>query len=64
MARRLFAIQTWLSRGQRNIWAIFERAGLLELDRLSDSSFLAMNMGIFDLLDGQRADDGDGDVED
>jgi len=51
MARRLSAIQIWLSRGQRNIWAIFERAGFVELDRLSDGSFLAMNMGVFVLLD-------------
>lgn len=50
MARRLSAMQMWLSRGQRNIWAIFERAGFVELGRLSDGSFLAINMGIFDLL--------------
>ena len=64
MARRLFAIQTWLSRGQRNIWAIFERAGFVELDRLSDGSFLTMNLGIFDLLDGQDAEDRDCEAED
>lgn len=51
MARRLSAIQIWLSRGQRNIWAIFERAGFVELDHLSDGSVMAMNMGIFDFMD-------------
>jgi hypothetical protein len=64
MARRLSAIQIWLSRGQRNIWAIFERAGFVELDRLSDGSFLAMNMGVFDLLDAPSTEDGAGDAED
>jgi hypothetical protein len=64
MARRLSAIQIWLSRGQRNIWAIFERAGFVELSRLSDGSFLAMNMGVFDLLDAPDGEDGPGDAED
>ena len=64
MARRLFAIQTWLSRGQRNIWAIFERAGFVELGRLPDGTFLAMNMGVLDLLDAPGTDDGAGDAED
>jgi hypothetical protein len=49
MTRRLLAIQLWLSRGERNIWSIFERAGFVELDHLEDGSILAMNMGIYDL---------------
>ncbi len=64
MARRLLAIQIWLSRGQRNVWAIFERAGFVELNRLSDGGFLAMNVGIFDLLDAPGTGDGPGEAED
>lgn len=64
MARRLSAIQIWLSRGQRNIWAIFERAGFVELDRLPDGSFLAMNMGIFDLLEAASTEDESGVAKD
>jgi hypothetical protein len=63
MARRLSAIQIWLSRAQRNIWAIFERAGFVELDRLSDGSFVAMNMGTFDLSGAQGMEDSAGDVD-
>jgi hypothetical protein len=50
MTRRLIAIQLWLSRAERNIWLIFERAGLVELARLKDGSLLATNTGIYDLL--------------
>lgn len=50
MRRRLVAIQIWLERGERNIWLIFERAGFVELDRLSDGSVLVMNMGIYDAV--------------
>lgn len=50
MRRRLLAIQLWLERGQRNIWSIFERAGFVELDRLADGGLLAMNLGIYDVL--------------
>ncbi len=49
MRRRLLAIQLLLQRGERNIWSIFERARFVELDRLSDGSILAMNMGVYDL---------------
>ncbi len=52
MRRRLVALQLLLERGERNIWLIFERAGFVELDRLSDSSLLAMNMGIYDAVQG------------
>ncbi|MGY4176265.1 hypothetical protein ACVIHH_001556 [Bradyrhizobium sp. USDA 4518] len=51
MRRRLLAIQLWLSRAERNIWLIFERAGFVELDHLEDGGLLATNMGIYDLLD-------------
>lgn len=52
MSRRLLSIQLWLSRAERRIWIIFERAGLLTLDRLDDGGFLAMNSGLEDLLRG------------
>jgi len=51
MSRRLFAIQLWLSRAERRIWTIFERANFLTLDRLKDGGVLAMNLGVYDLLD-------------
>lgn len=51
MSRRLIAIQLWLSRAERNIWSVFERAHFIELDRLADGSLLATNMGIYDLED-------------
>jgi len=44
MTRRLVAIQLWLSRAERNIWSIFERAGFVELDRLEDGSLLAIDL--------------------
>lgn len=50
MRRRLLAIQIWLERGERNIWLIFERAGFVELDRLTDGSLLAMNAGVYDAI--------------
>ncbi|WP_152539848.1 hypothetical protein [Afipia sp. P52-10] len=49
MSRRLLAIQLWLSRAERNIWSIFERAGFVALNRLGDGSLLASNLGIYDL---------------
>jgi hypothetical protein len=49
MVRRLLAIQLWLSRAERNLWLIFERAGFVQLDRLGDGGLLATNMGIYDL---------------
>ncbi|GGO94147.1 hypothetical protein [Stakelama pacifica] len=55
MRRRLVALQLWLERGERNIWLIFERAGFVELNRLSDGSFLAMNMAIYDAVQGDVA---------
>jgi hypothetical protein len=51
MTRRLIAIQLWLSRAERNIWSIFERAGFVELDRLEDGSLLATNAGIYELFE-------------
>jgi hypothetical protein len=54
MTRRLVAIQLWLSRAERNIWSIFERAGFVELDRLEDGSLLATNMGIYDLFEPEE----------
>lgn len=54
MTRRLLAIQSWLSRAERNIWLIFERAGLVELARFEGDGLLVINPGIFDLL--QRND--------
>lgn len=54
MSRRLLSIQLWLSRAERRIWIIFERAGLLTLDRLDDGGFLAMNSGLEDLLRGDE----------
>ncbi|WP_156361841.1 hypothetical protein [Sphingomonas sp. Leaf343] len=63
MRRRLIAIQLWLERGERNIWVIFKRAGFVELDLLSDGGLLAMNMGIYDMIQDDVArmnvDDGD-----
>lgn len=50
MRRRLIAIQLWLERGERNIWLIFERAGFVELGRLGDGGFLAMNIGLYDAI--------------
>jgi hypothetical protein len=49
MIRRLLAIQLWLSRAERNIWLIFERAGFVQLDHLGEGGLLATNMGIYDL---------------
>ena len=49
MSRRLLAIQLWLSRAERNIWLIFERAGFVELDYLGEDGLLATNLGIYDL---------------
>ena len=43
MTRRLIAIQRWLSRAERQIWLIFERAGFLELNRFDGGGMLAMN---------------------
>ena len=57
MSRRLLAIQLWLSRAERNVWSIFERAGFVELDRLADGSLLATNMGIFDLPEDETDED-------
>ena len=51
MSRRLIAIQLWLSRAERNIWSIFERAGFVELERLGGGSLLAVNMGIYDVIE-------------
>lgn len=48
MSRRLLAIQLWLSRAERNIWSIFERAGFVVLSQLDDGSLLAMNLGNYD----------------
>ena len=50
MRRRLLAIQLWLERGERNIWSIFERAGFVDLNRLSGGSLLAMNVGVYDAI--------------
>ncbi|MEX2630989.1 MAG: hypothetical protein WD341_13720 [Tistlia sp.] len=47
MSRRLLAIQLWLSRAERNIWSIFERAGFVALSRLDDGSLLASNLDIY-----------------
>ena len=51
MTRRLIAIQLWLSRAERNIWSIFDRAGFVELDHLEDGSLLATNKGIYELFE-------------
>lgn len=56
MRRRLLAIQLWLERGERNIWLIFERAGFVELNRLADGGFLAMNMGMLLGIEEDRAE--------
>ena len=57
MTRRLVAIQLWLSRAERNIWSIFERAGLVELDRLKDGSLLAANLGIYELFEPEAEEE-------
>ena len=54
MTRRLLAIQLWLSRAERNIWSIFERAAFVELDHIADGGVLAMNMGVYDLYDADE----------
>lgn len=51
MTRRLVAIQHWLSRAERSLWLIFERAGFVELTRLDDGGLLAVNRGVYDLLE-------------
>lgn len=51
MTRRLAAIQIWMSRANRNIWLIFERAGFVELDHLPNGDILATNVGVYDYLD-------------
>lgn len=51
MSRRLLAIQCWLSRAERNIWLIFERAGFVELNRLEDGGFLVTNLSIYDFIE-------------
>ena len=51
MARRLIAVQLWLARAEHNIWSIFERAGLVELNHLPEGGILATNMGIYDPLE-------------
>lgn len=56
MTRRLLAIQLWLARAERHLWSIFERAGFVELDRMEDGSFLATNMGIYDLLEDETTE--------
>lgn len=56
MRRRILAIQLWLSRAERNVWLIFERAGFVELDRLQDGGLLATNMGIYDLMESDVED--------
>lgn len=56
MTRRLTAIQLWLSRAERNVWAIFERAGFVEVDRLADGGLLVMNTGVYDLLEPETED--------
>lgn len=48
MCRRLLALQLLLSRAERNVWLIFERAGFIVLDRIEGGGMLAMNLGIFD----------------
>jgi hypothetical protein len=53
MSRRLLAIQIWLSRAERNIWLIFERAGFVVLNRFDNGNLLAMNLGISELLRGE-----------
>jgi hypothetical protein len=53
MSRRLLAIQLWLSRAEKNIWSIFERAGFVELNRLEDGSLLATNTGIYELFESE-----------
>lgn len=59
MARRLIAIQLWLSRAERNIWSIFERAGFIELNRLDDGSLLIANKGIYEPFEAEEADEDD-----
>lgn len=56
MSRRLLATQIWLSRAERRIWFIFERAGLLTLDRIKDGTLLAMNSGLEDIFGKVRWD--------
>lgn len=54
MTRRLLAIQIWLSRAQRNIWSIFERANFVELQHLADGGILAMNADLHKILNGEE----------
>jgi len=51
MTRRLIAIQRWLSRAERQVWLIFERAGFVELKRFDGGGVLAMNPGVYDELE-------------
>jgi hypothetical protein len=50
MTRRLLAIQIWLSRAERRIWYIFQRAGLVEVDIVSDG-LLITNADLFNEVD-------------
>jgi hypothetical protein len=50
MTRRLIAIQRWLSRAERKVWSIFERAGFLEINRFNGGGILAMNTGLYSVL--------------
>ncbi|WP_017965248.1 hypothetical protein [Rhizobium leguminosarum] len=57
MNRRLLAIQLWLSRAERNIWSIFERAAFVELQHIPGGGTLVMNIGVHDLLSGENNED-------
>jgi hypothetical protein len=49
MTRKLIALQHWLRRGERRVWVIFEKAGLLELEQVG-GGFAAMNPGVYDAI--------------
>lgn len=50
MTRRLLALQIRLSRAERNVWKIFERAGFVTMADLGDDGALVVNRKLFDGL--------------
>ena len=55
LTRQLLAVQLWLQRAERNVWAIFERADFVELTCFEDG-VLMMNKGVLDLFDTEEVE--------
>lgn len=50
VTRRLVAVQIWLSRANRQIWKIFQRAGFVDIEDLGEDGQLIANKGIWEIL--------------